>query len=119
MVVSSGLHEITGNEDLSPVKATFLGLCKTIPWELPDFACKSVDIEIPPKGSWIERSLLDQLVCEFESREQQPVVSYRGARRWVQTFEQIQLENGGPESVREGGIYLITGGLNEVGFEFR
>ena len=118
MVVSSGLHEITGNEDLSPVKATFLGLCKTIPWELPDFACKSVDIEIPPKGSWIERSLLDQLVCEFESREQQPVVSYRGARRWVQTFEQIQLENGGPESVREGGIYLITGGLNEVGFEF-
>lgn len=118
MVVSSGLHEITGNEDLSPVKAAFLGLCKTVPWELPGITCRSVDIDVPHEGSWVERSLLDQLVCEFESRERQPVVSYRGARRWLQTFDQVQLENGGPEAVREGGVYLITGGLNEVGFEF-
>ena len=119
MIVSSGLHEITGNESLSPAKATLLGLCKTVLWELPDFACKSVDIEAPAEGSWTEHSLLDQLVAESESKEQQPVVSYRGARRWIQTFEQSPLEAaGGPELVRERGVYLITGGLNKVGFEF-
>ena len=118
MIVSSGLHEITGNESLSPAKATLLGLCKTIPWELPDFACKSVDIDVPAEGSPTEHSLLDQLVAELESKEQQPVVSYRGARRWIQTFDPVHLEAGGPELVRERGVYLITGGLNDVGFQF-
>jgi amino acid adenylation domain-containing protein len=118
MVISTGLHEITGNENLSPGKATFLGLCKTIPCELPDFACRSVDIDVPPEGSWTEHSLLDQLVCELESKEQHSVVSYRGARRWIQAFDQVHLPAGGPELIREGGIYLITGGLNDVGFQF-
>ena len=118
MVVASGLQEIAGNEDLSPAKATFLGLCKTIRSELPDFACKSVDIEVPAEGSWREHCLLDQLVCELESKEQQPVVSYRGARRWIQKFDQVHLEAIGPELVRAGGVYLITGGLNDVGFRF-
>ena len=118
MIVSSGLHEITGNESLSPAKATLLGLCKTIPRELPDFACKSVDIEVPAEASWTEHSLLDQLVAELESKEQQPVVSYRGARRWIQTFDQAPLEAGGPELIREHGVYLITGGLNDIGFQF-
>jgi amino acid adenylation domain-containing protein len=117
MVISTGLHEITGREDLSPAKATLLGLCKTIPWELPDFSCRSVDIEVTPEDSWTEHSLLDQLVCEFESGEQQPVVSYRGARRWIQTFDQVHLEASGPELIHEGGVYLITGGLNDVGFQ--
>jgi acyl transferase domain-containing protein/aryl carrier-like protein len=118
MIVSSGLHEITGNETLSPAKATLLGLCKTIPWEWPDFVCKSVDIEVPTEGSWTEHSLLDQLVAELESKEQQPVVSYRAARRWIQTFDQVPLEANGPDLVREGGVYIITGGLNDVGFQF-
>ena len=119
MIVSSGLHEITGSENLSPAKATLLGLCRTVPWELPDFACKSVDIEVPAEGSWIEHSLLDRLTAELESKEQEPVVSYRGARRWIQTFEQSPLEaEDGLGLIRERGVYLITGGLNEVGFEF-
>jgi amino acid adenylation domain-containing protein/FkbM family methyltransferase len=117
-IISTGLHEITGNEDLSPAKATFLGLCKTIPWELPEFSCRSVDIEVPLEDSWIEHALLDQLVCELESSELEPVVSYRGAKRWIQTFDQARLEAGKPELVREGGIYLITGGLNNIGFQF-
>jgi amino acid adenylation domain-containing protein/FkbM family methyltransferase len=118
MVISTGLHEITGNEDLSPAKATFLGLCKTIPWELPEFRCSSVDIEVPPEDSRIEQALLDQLVNELESKELETVVSYRGARRWVQAFDQARLEPGKPELLREGGVYLITGGLNDVGFQF-
>jgi amino acid adenylation domain-containing protein len=118
VVVSSGLHEITGHEDLSPGKATLLGLCKTIACELPHFACKSVDIEVPAENSRTEDSLVDQLVAELESKEQQPVVSYRGVRRWIQTFDQVHLEADGTELVREGGVYLITGGLNDIGFQF-
>src|SRR5262249_37742352 len=35
-----------------------------------------------------------------------------------QTFDQVPLEANGPELIREGGVYLITGGLNDVGFQF-
>lgn len=118
MLISSGLHEITGNEDLSPAKATLLGLCRTINAELSDFTCRSVDIDIPLEGSRVEQALLDQLLNEVEAKEPQQVVSYRGARRWIQTFEPAKIETDGQELVREGGVYLITGGLNEVGFEF-
>src|SRR6185503_7563574 len=118
MIVSTGLHEITGNESLSPAKSTLLGLCKTVPRELPGIICKSVDIELPAKGSLIEHSMLDQLVAEAESMDQQLVVSYRGARRWIQIFEQSPLPADGPDLVREGGVYLITGGLSGAGFQF-
>lgn len=118
MIVSTGLHEITGYESLSPAKATLLGLCRTVPRDLPGFICRSVDIELPPDGSPIERSLVDQLVAEIESKEQQLVISYRGARRWSQTFEQAQLLADGPDLIEEGGVYLITGGLHSPGFQF-
>jgi amino acid adenylation domain-containing protein len=118
MVISSGLHEITGNEELSPARAILLGLCRTISAELPDFVCRSVDIEVPAEGSRVEQALLDHLICELETNESEAVVSYRGARRWVQTFEPTHIETDAPELVREGGVYLITGGLNDIGFEF-
>jgi amino acid adenylation domain-containing protein len=118
MIVSTGLHEITGNESLSPGKSTLLGLCKTVPRELPGIICKSVDIELPAKGSLIEHSLFDQLLAEAESMDQQLVVSYRGARRWIQIFEQSPLPADGRDLVRESGVYLITGGLSGAGFQF-
>jgi acyl transferase domain-containing protein len=103
MFVSQGLHQITGHETLSLAKAPLLGLCKTIQRELPDFVCQSVDIEVPTAGSWSEHSLSDQLIAELESKQQQPIVSYLGAQRWIQTFDQVALEASGPELfVREG-----------------
>jgi amino acid adenylation domain-containing protein len=117
MIVSSGLHEITGNETLSPIKATLLGLCKTIEWELPDFPCTSVDVEIPAANSWNEYFLVNQLIAELESNEQQPVVSYRGRRRWILTMDQAHFAAGEPELLRQNGVYLITNGLSHMGFQ--
>lgn len=45
------------------------------------------------------------------------IVALRGNRRWVQTFESLQLPQQDLQAahLREGGVYLITGGLGGIG----
>ena len=47
-----------------------------------------------------------------------PVIAYRGRQRWVQTFEAMRIDKarGATPRLREGGVYLITGGLGQIGF---
>jgi len=47
------------------------------------------------------------------------VVAYRGVRRWAQIYEKVQLGSS-PDKLallRERGVYLITGGLGNIGLE--
>ncbi len=62
------------------------------------------------------RKLLDQLVKELNSPVQDLLVAYRRGARWVQSLEPIQLNSPQDKALqlREGGVYLITGGLGEI-----
>jgi acyl transferase domain-containing protein len=117
-VVSNGLHEVTGEERLCPEKATLLSPCKVIPQEFVNVSCRSVDVALPPapdaKGG--ER-LCEQLLAEFDTPSSDSVVAYRGKHRWVQTFEHVQLRPSeqAPARLRENGVYLIVGGLSNIG----
>jgi NAD(P)-dependent dehydrogenase (short-subunit alcohol dehydrogenase family)/acyl carrier protein len=43
-------------------------------------------------------------------------VAYRGGRRWVQTFESVRFDHpAAAPSLRRHGVYLITGGLGNIG----
>ena len=42
-------------------------------------------------------------------------VALRGGRRWTLGYEQLELAAPESEPVREGGCYLITGGLGGIG----
>ena len=45
------------------------------------------------------------------------MVAYRGANRWVQTYEPLSLEAAEPSQsrLREGGVYLVLGALGRIG----
>ncbi|HZN10057.1 MAG TPA: type I polyketide synthase, partial [Blastocatellia bacterium] len=43
-VVTSGLHEVTGEEQLHPEVALSLGPCRVIPKEYPNISCRNIDI---------------------------------------------------------------------------
>ena len=47
-VVTSNIQEVTGEESLSPEKATVLGPCKVIPREYTNVTCCSIDVVMPP-----------------------------------------------------------------------
>ncbi|HEV2862457.1 MAG TPA: SDR family NAD(P)-dependent oxidoreductase [Pyrinomonadaceae bacterium] len=109
-VVTSGVQEVTGEEALSPPKATALGLCKVIPQEYPHVNCRSIDITLPAREAERE-ALAHNLVAELAAPDAETTVAYRGRHRWVQIFEPVKLaETTGGGRLREGGVYLLTGG---------
>lgn len=118
-VISDGMQSVTGEESLYPEKALALGPCRVIPQEYEHVLCRSVDIVIGTDRSALER-LCKQLIAECASEDKESVVAYRGAHRWVQTFEPLRLGQGGMKvpRLKERGVYLITGGLGGMALEF-
>ncbi|MCC6179260.1 MAG: SDR family oxidoreductase, partial [Chloroflexi bacterium] len=115
-VLSNHAQAVTGEESLSPETATVLGTCLVIPQEHPDLDVRSVDVALPPAGSAAEATLLDRLRDELAAPSHDGPVAYRGGRRWVRTFERVPRSAGGRAvPLREGGVYLITGGLGDIG----
>ncbi|MEH1787875.1 MAG: beta-ketoacyl synthase N-terminal-like domain-containing protein [Nostoc sp.] len=116
-VVSNNMQEVVGEELLCPEKATLLGLVRVIEEEYSNIICRSIDVVIPQLGVKTEPKLLEQLLCELQTLSSEKVIAYRGNHRWVQTFEPIRLEKAtqGISRLKEGGVYLITGGLEGIG----
>ena len=107
--VSSGLHEVTGEEALRPERATVLGPCKVIAQEYPNITCRSIDIVTPQSGTAPEQKLVSRLIREITQDALDPVVAYRGNHRWTQVFEPVRLDDSPATRLREHGVYLITG----------
>ena len=113
--VSSGLQRVGDEQALVPERALLLGPVHVIPREYPNVACRSIDVVSAEPGGWRESRLVDQLMAEITSDGAESVVAYRGVDRWVQRFEPVSLPAGRASRVREGGVYVITGGLGGMG----
>ena len=110
-VVTTGVHDVVGTEDLDPLQAMVLGPCKVIPQEYPHVRCRAIDIVLPPQ---VELGrLIGHLYDELSASE--PVVAYRHGHRWVQSFDPVALPapKASPACLRPGGVYLIAGDLVE------
>jgi len=118
-MAASDVHEVSGEEDLQPGRATLLAACATVPWELPGVSCRAVDINVPPLGARRER-LVEQLAAEVSAEPRELVVAFRGGHRWVPLLEPVEAreETPRPARLREGGAYLVTRGLEGVGAAF-
>ncbi|MEM7758017.1 MAG: SDR family NAD(P)-dependent oxidoreductase, partial [Cyanobacteria bacterium P01_A01_bin.40] len=116
-VISNNMQSVTGEERLSPTKATLLGPVKVIPQEYPNINCRSIDVVLPIAESWQQEKLIEQLLTELRSPISEQLIAYRGHNRWLQSFEPVQLKPSLEEAprLREAGVYLITGGLGGIG----
>jgi amino acid adenylation domain-containing protein len=116
-VVSTNVQEVTGAETLHPVKATLLGPAKVIAQECPGLVCRVLDVEAPEPGIGQAECLVDNLIAELVMAPCDAVVAYRGRHRWVQTFEPVRWDGVDTAELplRQGGVYLITGGLGRIG----
>ncbi|MBH8561816.1 SDR family NAD(P)-dependent oxidoreductase [Nostoc sp. CENA67] len=115
-VVTNNLHSVIGDEQLCPEKATVLGPCQVIGQEYFNITCRSIDIVLPTQQH-LQQKLTEQLLDEFTTQTTDLIVAYRGHYRWVQNFEQVKLEAPTFQNIqlRQGGVYLITGGLGGIG----
>ena len=110
-VVSNQVQTVDGNEGLAPAKATLLGPCKCIPQEYPNLRCRSIDVAFSRAEM---DSLAEQISRDLLSDANDVVIAWRGHTRWVQEFENRSLPVR-PAALREGGVYLLTGGLGNIG----
>lgn len=119
-VLSNQIQSVTGEEILSPDKSTLLGPCQVIPQEYPNISCTHIDLVLPELGSASAQNLLEKLLQELLTQTLSPTVAYRGLHRWVQIFEPIPLEQPSEKIplLKEKGVYLITGGLGQIGLVF-
>lgn len=126
-VLANGAQRV-GDEPLSfPDKATALGPCAVIPREFPAVSCAFVDIDLgsaasngkkpPPadaEAARVAAAVADELFAPAGTR----VIAWRNGVRWQRhlgTFKAAAAD--APPRLRQGGSYLITGGLGGIGGE--
>ena len=117
-VVTNNIHNVTGEEVLFPEKAMVLGPCKVIPQEFPNLKCRNIDITFPAPEGKQEEILINQIMAELTIKPSGQCVAYRRRHRWLQTYEAVISDKSPEETpgiLRNGGIYLITGGLGGLG----
>ncbi len=117
-VITNNMQDVTGEEDLCPEKSTILAACRVIPQEHLNINCRSIDFVLPAThGETPEQKLIEQLIAEMSEQTAELCIAYRGNSRWVQSFERLTLDTAleGESKLRNGGAYLITGGLGGVG----
>ncbi len=120
-VISDNMQAVTGEDVISPEKATLLGAVKVIPQEYHNIDCRSIDISTPrdeePPHRWKET--VNQLLTELSTESPDIGIAYRNRSRWVRIFDPIRLEKSGaeiPSRLKNEGVYLVTGGLGGIGY---
>jgi acyl transferase domain-containing protein len=115
-VLSNDTQDVIGTEELSPNRATLLGPCIVIRQEYPNILTKHIDLDISA-GEGEHESTAQLLLGEFLDIAPNLFVAYRNGQRWVQTYEPLNVDNDLTQrsTLRQGGVYLITGGLGTVG----
>ena len=117
-VISNHMHDITGNDIIYPEKSTILGPMKVIQQEYQNINCRSIDIVLPDKDN--TQRLIEQILSELTIKPTHRQIAFRGNYCWYQSFDNIKLNK--PENdnqlYQDNGVYLITGGLGNIGFAF-
>lgn len=118
-MVTSGAQEVTGEEPLSPGAAPALGLCRVVSQEYSEIVCKSIDLAAVTSRSWQHprTGLPGWLINEVLDGGGDRMVAYRGEHRWVLGYQSVPLQHGAERSalLKDRGVYLITGGLGDIG----
>jgi len=112
-VVSDRLHSVSGEPVSDAVWATLLGPTKVIPKEFPGITCRNIDIDLSSQGT---AQLAVQIIAEQCAPISDSPVAIRQGERWIESLEQITLRASSSSSrLRQKGVYLITGGLGDLG----
>jgi acyl transferase domain-containing protein len=113
-VISTGLQVVLGDEPIDPAKAIALGVCKVIAQEYPKLRVRSVDLTAEQTA---DEKIIERIIAELTVEPYDAAVAYRRGRRWVQGFERLQPKSPDKEGIRlrDEGVYLITGGLGNIG----
>jgi acyl transferase domain-containing protein len=113
-LVTNSALEVTGNEKLRPETAPILGVGKVIQQEYPNITVRFIDIEL---DSLSDDRVSNILVNELQTQPNDRQVALRNQYRWTPTYPaaSFNIDSDMPTGLRENGVYLILGGLGNIG----
>ena len=116
-VATTGVHDVTGNERLSPAKRTVLGLCRVIPQEHANFSCTHVDLDGSTLDEWMSSEAGIAMLLDDARTSGAGTLAHRNGWRWVPGCQPLRFEDraGHSSRLKSNGVYLITGGLGDIG----
>ena len=116
-VVSNGMYVARADDIVSAPKGTSVGAYRTIGQEYPNITVRSIDFASLGAAAIDSGDLLGLLIEEVTSESTDTVIAYRGGERLVQVYESLPVGEvpAGADVLREGGTYLLTGGLGNAG----
>ncbi|MFI7673232.1 SDR family NAD(P)-dependent oxidoreductase [Actinophytocola sp. NPDC049390] len=114
-VLSSGTEDVVGGELTRPEQATLDGIARVAPLELPWLTVRRIDA---PADHADAARVAVELCADPDSAEREDTggtIALRGGRRWTRGYREVRLTGDRSGVLRDGGRYLVTGGLGGVG----
>ncbi len=115
-LVTTESHEVIGEEHVAVSGAGLFGPLRVLQQELPFVRCRNIDITV---DDWqkTDRGRINDILTESFATNHAFTVAYRNGQRWVQTYESVALTEEFEKSlpIRDEGVYVITGGLGQIG----
>ncbi|MBA2964701.1 MULTISPECIES: type I polyketide synthase [Ramlibacter] len=114
-VVSAGGQPVNGARVQHPVRSLALGPVRVIPREVPNVSTVLVDLDpAEAAGTAPARAI----VAECRTPTPSDLVGWRDGARWIaQLVKPSATAAAAKPLVREGGVYLVTGGLGGIALE--
>jgi amino acid adenylation domain-containing protein len=109
-VVTCYAHSIHEEDPHHPEYALLDGAVRTTSLEYPEIRMVGIDIDDTPDAS---SNVIDELL--YASTD--TTVAYRKGVRYALSYKRAPLAESGREciKIRHGGVYLVTGGLGDIG----
>jgi phthiocerol/phenolphthiocerol synthesis type-I polyketide synthase E len=115
-IISTQVHDVLGHEILYPTKASLIGASKVIAQEYAHLTCRVIDLDSQELANGRSDVWQDQLLREIVlSTAQEMTIALRSGRRWLPSYEPLHLPTQSTTTLRQNGVYLITGGLGGIG----
>ncbi len=113
-VVTAGSQAVNGAPVQHPVRSLALGPCRVIPREVPNVQAVLVDLDPQDTAS---AAAVRAAVGEAMAPAGADLVAWRGGTRWVAQLVKPKAQAPGRPLAREGGVYLVSGGLGDIALE--
>lgn len=113
-IVSNYLFALTAQETIHPEKATVLGCTKVIPHEFAHIRCQVLDVAIAEPAA--NENIAAQILKAVLHPAPKPR-AFRGAQCWEQIHQALPIPMADTLRLKSQGVYLMTGGLLEIGIE--
>jgi phthiocerol/phenolphthiocerol synthesis type-I polyketide synthase E len=113
-ILTKSLYKVTGAETINAPQALVVGLANVMAQE---HQIQTVNIDFCLDRE--NEQLAKDLTLEFcqDRNPQDRIVALRYGQTWVREYQKAVFKTSGMEvPIRQGGVYLITGGLGNLGF---